>query len=274
MRRMAEDGQARRTGFEGLVLAAGRGSRFKDESFDSMPKVLRPLLEKAMVAYVLDILEAVGVHEILMVVGHEARKVQEAVGSRVRYVLQEQLNGSGGAVACTRGSFADFDGHLIVMCADSPLFAPKSIMRMMRTHVKTGAVMTMASAVLENPAGYGRILRSESGEVIGVVEEACASEEQRAIREVNGGAYLFDARWLFGNIDLMETNEAGELNLTDMARVAAEQRRIVAVQECDPREIRGVNTPADVSEAERILRRRQRGSRRRNLSEQKEDNTD
>lgn len=273
MRRMAEGALSRRTGFEGLVLAAGRGSRFGDDSLDSMPKVLRPLLEVAMVVYVLDVMESVGVHDVFMVVGHRAREVQEAVGSRARYVLQEELNGSGHAVACARDSFADFEGHLIVMCGDSPLFTPKSITRLMRTHVKTGAVMTLASAVLEDPTGYGRILRGESGEVIGVVEEACASEEQRGVREVNGGAYLFDARWLFGNIDLMQANESGEFNLTDMARVAAEQHRVVAAQECDPREIRGVNTPADVLEAERILRRRQRRSRRRELRDQEEDNT-
>lgn len=249
-------GQVSRSGFEGLILAAGRGSRFRDEDSDRVPKVLRPLLGAPMIEQVIGVLESAGIRDICVVVGHMADEVRKALGTRVSYVVQEEQNGSGGAVLSARDSFDGFTGHLVIMCADSPLFTPATITRMMRRHVKSGAVVTLASAEPENPTGYGRIVRDESGRIVRVAEENDASEQERKLMEVNGGAYVFDARWLFANIHLMRANRAREYNLTDMVRVAAEQARTVAAQKCSAREILGVNTPADLERVERVLRRR------------------
>lgn len=240
--------------FAGLVLAAGRGSRFASESGEPFPKVLRPVLGRPMVEYVLDALRSAGVDEITLIVGYGAEEVRREVGASVGYVLQPEQKGSGHAVLCARDDFRDFAGGLIVMCGDSPLFTADSVRRIQDEHLRTGAAVTLASAVLDDPFGYGRIVRDFDGVITGVVEEKCADEREKAIREVNGGAYAFDARWLFDNIDQMAINEAGEYNLTDMVRVAVGQGRVISAVQCDARELLGVNTPAQLGTVEEILR--------------------
>ena len=240
--------------FAGLVLAAGKGTRFASETGQSFPKVLRPVLGRPMVAYVLDALRGAGIEEITLVVGFGADEVVREVGPSVSYVLQPEQKGSGHAVACVRDAFRDFDGGLIVMCGDSPLFTAQSVRRIADEHTRTEAAVTLASTVLDDPLGYGRIVRNTDGAIVGIVEEKCASAAEKAIREVNGGAYAFDTRWLFGNIDKMALNEAGEYNLTDMVRVAIEQRRRVSAVQCASREVLGVNNPEQLVAVEEILR--------------------
>jgi bifunctional UDP-N-acetylglucosamine pyrophosphorylase / glucosamine-1-phosphate N-acetyltransferase len=242
--------------FAGLVLAAGRGTRFSSESGPPMPKVLRPLMGRPMVHYVLQAMRDAGVGAVTAIVGFGADQVRGAVGAACDYVVQPDQKGSGHAVACAKDRFAGFGGDLVVMCGDSPLFRSETLRQMMDRHRVAAAVVTLAAAVLDDPTGYGRIVRSTDGQIAGVVEEKCASEQQRAIGEVNGGAYVFDARWLFDNIELMAVNDAGEYNLTDMVRVAVEQGRSVSSVPCAAEEIAGVNTPEELAGVEQVLRSR------------------
>ncbi len=246
---------SRSNAFAALVLAAGEGSRFRSETGEELPKVLRPILGRPMVFYVLDTLASAGISDVTLVVGYRAAEVMSAIGDKCDYVLQDEQRGSGHAVACARDKYGDFDGHLVVKCGDSPLFAGETVREMMRTHVETGAAATLAAAVLSDPFGYGRILRDGGGRIAGVVEEKCASAEERKIKEVNGGAYAFDAKWLFGSIDAMALNVAGEYNLTDMVRVAVEQKRTVSAVRCAPEELLGVNTPDQLRIVEDTLKR-------------------
>ena len=239
--------------FAGLVLAAGKGTRFQSEAGEPLPKVLRPLLGKPMVSYVLETLNQAGVDDITLVVGFRADDVKRALGDSVYYALQEEQKGSGHAVSCARDNFHGFTGHLVVMCGDSPLFTADTVREMMKEHIRTNAAITLASAILDDPFGYGRIIRDPAGRINGVVEEKCTDEEQRAIREVNGGAYIFDAYWLFANINKMAINDANEYNLTDMVRIAVEQDRVVSAVKCNEHELLGVNTPQQLKEIERIL---------------------
>lgn len=241
----------------GLVLAAGRGSRFPNEPGKPLPKVLRPVLGRPMIAYVLDALGNAGVGDITLIVGFGAEQVRNAVAASVKYVLQPEQKGSGHAVLCSRDAFSRFEGALVVMCGDSPLFTAQTVSNTCAEHRRSAAAVTLASAVLDDPFGYGRIVRDSAGVIAGVVEEKSADEAQRAIREVNGGLYCFDARWLFENIDGMVLNAAGEYNLTDMVRVAVEQHRTISAVHCDPAEMLGVNTPEQLATVEAILRGRQ-----------------
>lgn len=242
----------------GLVLAAGRGTRFAAEAGDPFPKVLRKALGKPLAGYVIDALMAAGIKDITLIVGFGASLVKSEVGDTVSYALQTEQKGSGHAVACAKDAMRNFDGALIVMCGDSPLFRSDTVSGIRREHIRSKAAVTLASAELDDPFGYGRILRDSAGVVTGIAEEKCASETQKTIREVNGGIYAFDSRWLFDNIDQMAVNEAGEYNLTDMVRVAVEQGRRVSTIKCDPVEMMGVNTPDQLSAVEEILRGRQR----------------
>ncbi|MHB9036153.1 MAG: sugar phosphate nucleotidyltransferase [Armatimonadota bacterium] len=239
--------------FKGLILAAGKGSRFQSETGEPFPKVLRPVLGKPMVSYVVDRLKAANVNDITLIVGFQAEQVKREMGPSFRYVFQAEQKGSGHAVACAKDAFEGFQGHLVIMCGDSPLFTSETICRLMRKHVETRAVITLVSAELDDPTGYGRIVRDESGRIRGIVEEKCAGPAERAIKEVNGGSYVFDSKWLFDNIESMAINEAGEYNLTDMVRVAIAQGRAVSTAQCDPTELLGVNTPAQLAAAEKIL---------------------
>ena len=240
----------------GLVLAAGKGSRFASESHEPFPKVLRLVLGRPMVCYVLDALRGAGIKDITLIVGFGAKQVTSEVGTGVKYVLQTEQKGSGHAVACAKDALREFDGSLIIMCGDSPLFTAETVRRISEQHARTHAVATLATAILDDPFGYGRIVRNPSGAIAGIVEEKCADSNEKAIREVNGGAYAFDARWLFDNIDQMTINSAGEYNLTDMIRVAVEQKQTISAVQCDPIELLGVNTPDQLATVEELLRSR------------------
>lgn len=240
----------------GLVLAAGKGSRFVSESCEPFPKVLRLVLGRPMVAYVLDALKGAGIEEVTLIVGFGAEQVTREVGPSAKYVSQTEQKGSGHAVACAKEAFCEFDGSLIIMCGDSPLFTADTVRRISEEHSRTRAAVTLAAAVLEDPFGYGRIVRDSSGAISAIVEEKCAGDREKAIHEVNGGAYAFDSRWLFDNIDQMALNEANEYNLTDMVRVAVEQGQTISAVQCDPLELMGVNTPDQLAAVEEILRGR------------------
>ncbi|GAF77526.1 unnamed protein product, partial [marine sediment metagenome] len=179
--------------FAGLVLAAGKGSRFQDESGRPFPKVLREVLGRPMVSYVLDALAKAGIADITLVVGFGADEVRRRTGDRVGCVVQKEQRGSGDAVARAKDRFREFEGHLVVMCGDSPLFTDETVRRMMRKHIEERAVATLASATLDDPSGYGRIVRDNRGAIRAIVEERCATDRERSIQEVNGGAYVFDA---------------------------------------------------------------------------------
>lgn len=241
-------------GFAGLVLAGGKGTRFPSEHGHLHPKVLRHALGRPIIDYVLDTLTQAGADGITLVVGYGANEVRRALGDRVAYAVQHEQHGSGHAALCAKDCYDDYEGPLVVMCGDSPLFAAATVRALVEEHQQANAVVTLASAVLESPFGYGRILRDTGGAIKGVVEEKCADAEQKAIREVNGGAYCFDAGWLYNNIDCMALNEAREYNLTDMVRVAVEQNLTVSAVHCDPAELLGVNTPEQLAAVEDILR--------------------
>ena len=207
-----------------------------------------------MISYVLDALTEAGIEDITLVVGFGADELRRRLGDAVGYVVQEEQRGSGDAVTRAKDTFRKFEGHLVVMCGDSPLFTAETIGRMMRRHVEEHAVATLTSATLDDPSGYGRIVRDNSGAIRAIVEERCAADPQRSIREVNGGAYAFDAAWLFANVDRMAINETGEYNLTDMVRIAVEQSGTVTDVACDPIELLGVNTPEQLGRVQDIIR--------------------
>lgn len=238
----------------GLALAAGKGSRFQQETGEALPKVLRPVMGKPLICFVLDSLSRADIREVTLIIGFMADRITSELGDGFRYVLQTEQKGSGHAVACAKDAFDGFVGNIVVMCGDSPLFSSDTIAALMREHENTHAAITLASAVLDDPHGYGRILRDPNGSITGIMEEKCANADQRAIKEVNGGAYAFDSKWLFENIDQMAINNAGEYNLTDMVRVAIQQSKTIAAVKCDPIELLGVNTPEQLIMVENILR--------------------
>ena len=239
--------------FQAIVLAAGKGRRMGSD----LPKVLLPLCGRPIVSHVLDVLAEVGIPRPVIVISKEGDAVREALGGGYPYVIQAEQLGSGHAVLCAREA-AQNARNIIVMCGDSPLFRIETVRSLMMEHIRSGAAITLVSAILDDPHGYGRILRNPAGEVSGVVEEKFASDEQKAIREINGGCYGFDAEWLWENIGLMTRNEAGEYCLTEMVNIAIKQGLEVITVASQPDEVAGINTPEQLLAAEQILLTRAR----------------
>jgi len=268
--------------FYGLVLAAGMGKRLRTSEADTVPKVLRAVNGRPMVTYVLDALRGAGVRDICVVVGAGAEQVRESLGGSVLYAFQEQQLGSGDAAASARPLLIGKCRHVIVMCGDSPLFTASTVVELKAEHLRRNAAITLVSAELDDPTGYGRIIRGnvrvqqqeesnhphpnplpsrERGsrsEIVGIVEEDFATPEQKAIREVNGGCYAFDSTWLWTNIGRIRPSPPpkNETCLTDIIRFAAEDGERVASIPTPAEEILGVNSPKQLREAEEILRSR------------------
>lgn len=237
--------------FQAIILAAGRGSRMGSD----LPKVLLPLCGRPMITYILDALKTLGIAHPVVVVSKVGEIVRETLGGEYVYAVQEEQLGSGHAVLCAREA-ASGTRNVLVLCGDSPLFRVETIRSLMEERLNQRATVTLVSAVLDNPQGYGRILRGPEDDIVGIVEEKMATDEQKAVREINGGCYAFDAGWLWENLEAMHRNEAGEYCLTEMVDIAIAQGKRVTAVPATPDEVAGINTPAQLGEAESIISRR------------------
>lgn len=234
--------------FQAIVLAAGKGSRMGS----NLPKALIPLCGKPMISYILDLLAQLGMKSPVVVVGHNRDMVISTLGSSCIYAIQEKQLGSGDAVSSAKNQ-SPKDGHLLIMCGDSPLFRVETAAALIHRHRESNAAVTLVSAVLDDPYGYGRILRNNNGSIAGIAEEKTADDVQKQIKEINGGCYAFNAHWLWSNIELLTQNAAGEYCLTEMVDIAVSQNQIVESVPALPYEVAGVNTPEQLHQAELLV---------------------
>jgi bifunctional UDP-N-acetylglucosamine pyrophosphorylase / glucosamine-1-phosphate N-acetyltransferase len=237
------------------IMAAGKGTRLKSQ----LPKVLhevggRPLLEHVIRAAI----QLVQPGDVFAIIGHEADKVRAAIGhTGVQFILQAEQRGTGHALIVAREALSDYD-HVIVLSGDAPLITPQTIRELLNFHLGQQAAMTLLSAELESPTGYGRVLRKapKSAEVQSIVEEKSASPAQKKIREINSGFYVFNVKELLGHIgDLSTDNAHAEYYLTDMAAVLRRARqRVVAWKTPTPNEVLGGNTRAELADIDQKMR--------------------
>ncbi len=238
-----------------IVMAAGLGTRMRS----SLVKVLHPLNGVPMISHVLDLCQRLGLKRTLVVVGHQADRVREALADRpVECLLQAEQHGTAHAVLQAEPALAGFEGDVLVLSGDVPLLGAAVVERLVATHLKTRAVATAVTARLSNPAGYGRVLRDRQGVFRGIVEEAEATPAQRRVTEINAGIYCFRAPRLFAALRRVRPSAVkSELYLPEvlplLQRVGG---RIATVLAEDPREVLGINTRAELAEAYGILRQR------------------
>ena len=237
------------------IMAAGKGTRLKSKH----PKVLHQVGGKPLLAHVIAAAQrVVPAKDIFVIVGHEADKVRESVQQTgVQFVVQEPQRGTGHALLCAVPALKQY-GQVMVLSGDAPLITSETISKLRDFHQQKKAAMTILSARLENPTGYGRIIREggRSADVKAVVEEKSATPAQRKIGEINSGFYAFSSKPLFENIERLKTdNPHGEYYLTDMAAVLRRAKQRVAVIETEnPSEILGSNTRAEMVDLDRKMR--------------------
>ena len=240
-----------------LVLAAGKGTRM----YSDLAKVLHPICGRPMLSYVLAALEELRLGQVLVVVGHQAKSIQEIFAEApVEWVLQDEQLGTGHAVLCALPHLSDFAGPVLICCGDTPLLTPDTLRMFLTAHVNSKYDLSVLGVSLEEPGSYGRIVRNSAGEVSGIVEAKDATGKESRIREVNTGIYCVSGALLHGVIpEISNANAQGEYYLTDMIQLAAERGwRVQAVTGSDATEFMGVNTEEELAVAERIiLERRQ-----------------
>lgn len=237
-----------------IILAAGLGTRMKS----GIAKVLHPLAGLPLIQHVLHAAMEVEHEKIVLVLGHQAEKVKNAAEAfRVESVIQTEQLGTGHAVQQAADAIATSSGPVMILSGDTPLLTSTTLNQAMDHHRKSRAAVTLLTARMDDPFGYGRVVRSGSG-VQRVVEEKDASATQKKIREVNTGIYCFDQKFLLSALGALGKNNAqGEYYLPDTIALAKKKKRVVAALLCnDIDEVMGVNSRLDLSRAEAIMRDR------------------
>lgn len=237
-----------------IVLAAGQGKRMKSKLY----KVLHPVCGKPMVGHVIDTVRQASCDRVVVIVGHGAEAVRETLGDSVEYALQEEQLGTGHAVLQAKPNIGQEEGVTVVICGDTPLVTASTVEAMMARHLQEGAAATILTAKLEDPSGYGRVVRGPDGSVQRIVEHKDCTAEEATIDEINTGTYCFNNRLLFEALGrVTNRNAQGEYYLTDVIGILKQQgERISAHLLEDPAEAVGVNDRAALGEAEQLMRRR------------------
>lgn len=237
-----------------VILAAGKGKRMKSKK----PKVLHHICGKPIVCHILDQLSYLKPKKSIMIVGHQSQQVREEVGNRVIYQEQKEQLGTAHAVLQAKEELKDQKGITLVLNGDHPLFTKDSLLKLVQKHQEEGAAATVLTACVDDPTGYGRIIRDEDGCVNRIVEHKDANDEERNIREINTGTFCFDNEKLFQVLDKVKNDNAqGEYYLPDVISILKElNEKVVAEKVMNPEEALGVNDRVQLALAEKYMRER------------------
>lgn len=240
-----------------LVMAAGLGTRMKSKR----AKVLHELGGRPLIAHVVRAAQTLDPKTILVVVGHQAEEVEQAalaeVGELASFAIQATQRGTGDAVESARSAFEHSNSLVLVLSGDVPLIRAETLRKLIDQHRASGAACTILGVRLENPTGYGRIIRDAQGHFQRIVEQKDATEEERQVREINSGIYCFESADLFSALKRVEPkNQQGEYYLTDVAEIIlARAGKVDVYTHNDAREVSGINTRAELAEFENLIRR-------------------
>ena len=240
-----------------IIMAAGKGSRMMSE----LPKVIHLAHSKPMVVRIIDALNALDVEENVLILGHKREKVLEVLGNDISYVIQEEQLGTGHAVKQAEEKIKNYNGDILIINGDIPLIQKETLVNFYNEYKEENADGIVLTAIFDNPFSYGRIFK-ENDRVLKIVEEKEANEEQKKIKEVNAGVYIFKAQHLtyaLGKIN--NNNEKGEYYLTDVIEIlASENKKIISYSLEDSMEIQGVNSKVELALVSRVLRERKNKS--------------
>ena len=236
-----------------VILAAGLGKRMASPK----AKVLHDIMGKPMIEYVLTTaMEAIG-GSIILVVGHQAETVKETLDhyAGLKYALQSEQLGTGHAVACALPYLSRRERHVLILCGDVPLVRVPTLTAFMDSHLHHNRDVTLLATEVDNPYGYGRVLRDDDHNLIAVVEEADATVAQRRINLINTGIYCVERQFLVDAVQKIGSENAqGEYYLTDIIAIAhGEHKKIGAFSAKNAAQFKGVNSPSDLAQIKRML---------------------
>lgn len=236
-----------------IILAAGQGTRMKSR----LPKVLHKVAGKPMLGHVLDTLKTAGIKRQIVVLGHGAELIEEWLPQGIEVVYQREQLGTGHAVLQAKELLKDTTGKVMIVCGDTPLLQASTLKGLLNKHINTNAQVTILTADIANPQGYGRIIR-ENNQVKAVVEEKDATNEEKVVTEINTGSYCFNSQFLQDYLGKLTNNNAqGEYYLTDLIKLAKDANlKVEAFLLEDIRESLGINNRIQLAEAEKILKAR------------------
>lgn len=237
-----------------IILAAGKGKRMKS----SMPKVLHGVCGKEMVNHVIDNVRKANIEDVNLVIGKGSETVKEHTKDRnVTYSMQEQQLGTGHAVICAEEFLRDKKGTVAIFTGDAPLITNETIQELFKFHNNGGFAATLISSIVQDPTGYGRIIRESSGEVKKIVEHKDCNQEELNVNEINSGMYCFNIEVLLSSLkSLNNNNSQGEYYLTDVIEIIKKSGDKVGAIVVPYEEIMGVNSRVQLSEAETVMRKR------------------
>ena len=223
----------------------------------NLPKVLHPILGRPMLWYSLQVARELSDEPPVVVVGHKAEAVMEKLGDGVTYALQEPQLGTGHALHKAMPLISPDVDTVLVTYGDMPLLRTETLASLLEAHESHPGPVTLMTVVMDDPHGFGRIVRDKQGNVVSIVEEAHATPEQKAIRELNTGIYALDAKWTWEHLPRLPLSPKGEYYLTDLVEMAvSEGLPVKAVEVDDPDEVIGINTRVHLAQAEAAMRRR------------------
>ncbi|MBT8487042.1 MAG: NTP transferase domain-containing protein [Phycisphaerales bacterium] len=240
-----------------IILAAGKGTRMDSD----LPKVAHEVAGRPIVWWVVDAVRRAGATPIVLVVGYGAdvvREIFDGDDDDIVYVTQTEQRGTGHATACATPVLGDFAGDVLVLAGDGPLIRPRTIDAMRRVHEAAGAAATLATSVIEDPAGYGRVIRDADGRFEAIVEDRNLAPEQRSVHEVYPSYACFDAAQLFATLERVPPDEiSGEIYVTEVPAVMrAAGKTVELIDAVPPEDVLSINTPAQLAEVGDILTRR------------------
>jgi bifunctional UDP-N-acetylglucosamine pyrophosphorylase/glucosamine-1-phosphate N-acetyltransferase len=236
-----------------ILLAAGQGTRMNS----NVPKVLHPLGGRPLFLHALETARRLNPTRMAIVIGHGAEAVRSAyAGNDIAWIIQEQQLGTGHAVLCAKDAFKEFKGDILILSGDVPLIQEQTLRMMIERHRRRSAAATLLTAFLDEPEGYGRILRDGRDAIMGIIEEKDATPAQREIREVNAGIYIVSAPFLFAALSGVKNhNQQREYYLPDIVAIGLDRgKNIGTVRAGDAREMTGINTREELAFMEKNLR--------------------
>ncbi|MBF7096939.1 bifunctional UDP-N-acetylglucosamine diphosphorylase/glucosamine-1-phosphate N-acetyltransferase GlmU [Alkalibacter mobilis] len=236
-----------------LILAAGKGTRMKSE----IPKVLHKAAGKYMLAHVVDGCTEAGVSQVYAIVGHKKEMIMEAMGSEINYISQDQQLGTGHALMVSKEFLPNDDTNVLVLVGDAPLIDGNTLSKMMENHESGGNSATVLTAMMQNPTGYGRIVKDNNGNLSRIVEQKDGTDEELKINEINSGMYCFNSGDLIKSLDkLGNDNAQQEYYLTDVIEIMNKDGLKTGTFITDVENIKAVNSRVELAQVEKILRRR------------------